>query len=106
MDFNDDKYIVEFTDDCIEEITGIYEYITYNLKNNFSAQKIIRELLDKILALDHRPKIYIKIHKFDKLKREYRRIVVKNFVALYTIDYSKKKIYISHVFYNKRNYLF
>ena len=36
---------------------------------------------------------------------KYRRIVIKNYVVLYTIDEEKKIVYISHMYYKKRNYL-
>ena len=47
----------------------------------------------------------MKFGKVDKLKREYYRIVVKNFVELYTIDYDNKKIFVSHMVYGRQNYL-
>ncbi len=46
-----------------------------------------------------------KIEKVDdELMRNYRRIVIKNFVVLYTIDEEHKIVYISHMYYGKRNY--
>lgn len=36
---------------------------------------------------------------------DFRRMVVKNFVVLYTVDDSKKKVYIVHMYYGRRNYL-
>ena len=51
------------------------------------------------------PEMYMKIGKVDKLNREYYRITIKNYVILYNIDFKKKKVYISHMIYGKRNYL-
>lgn len=47
----------------------------------------------------------MKIGKKDKLKREYYRMVVKNYIILYTVDFDNKKVYISQMIYGKRNYL-
>ena len=47
----------------------------------------------------------MKIGKTNELKREYHRIVVKNYVILYTIDLNKRKVYISRMIYGRRNYL-
>ena len=46
----------------------------------------------------------MKIEKTDKLKREYRRIVIKKYVILYTIDFENRKVYISHMIYSKRSF--
>ena len=55
--------------------------------------------------MKHSPKIYAEIEKLDELKRNYRRIVTKNFVILYTIDEDNSVVYISHMYYGGRNYL-
>ncbi len=47
----------------------------------------------------------MKIGKVDRLKREYHRMVVKNYVVLYTIDFEKKTVFISRMIYGRRNYL-
>ena len=41
----------------------------------------------------------------DDLKRRYRRIVIENFVVLYTIDEDNGIVYVSHMYYGGRNYL-
>ena len=96
---------VEFTDECIEEIVEFYEYISNDLKENNSAKTLITEVTNRILNLENAPELYMKIGKTDGLKREYHRIVVKNYVVLYTIDFEKKKVFISRMIYGKRNYL-
>lgn len=64
------------------------------------------ELSYKIINIKENPSIYMKIGKADKLNREYHRIVIKNYIVLYTIDYEKEKVYISHMFYGRKNYLY
>lgn len=105
MDFSNEIFEVEFTDECIEEMTAIYEYISNNLKEDSSAKKLMTEVLDKVLNLAKLPEIYVKIGKVDNLKLEYRRMVVKNYIVLYTVDNKKKKVYIMHMIYGKRDYL-
>lgn len=58
-----------------------------------------------IQSLEHSPKLYAEIDKSDELKRIYRRIVIKNFVILYTIDENDSVVYVSHMYYGGRNYL-
>lgn len=105
MDSKNKPFEVEFTDKCIEEMTEIYEYICNNLKENNAAKRLMTEVTDKILDLANAPELYMKIGKTDKLKREYHRMVVKNYVILYTIDFEKRKVYISRMIYGRRNYL-
>lgn len=46
-----------------------------------------------------------KLKKIDELKRRYRRIVIKNFVILYTIDEDNSVVYVSNMYYGGRNYI-
>ena len=41
-----------------------------------------------------------------KLKRQYRRMVVDNYVVLYTVDEKKRNVYIVHIYYSGRDYLY
>lgn len=105
MDSKKQEFEVEFTNECIEEMEEIYKYISNNLKENKVAKKLMQDVTSKVLNLKNTPELYMKIGKNDKLKREYHRMVVKNYIVLYTIDYEKRTVYISHMIYGRRNYL-
>lgn len=105
MDSKNELFEVEFTNGCIEEMTEIYEYIFNNLKEGNAAKRLMTELTNKVLDLAIAPELYMKIGKIDRLKREYHRIVLKNYVVLYTIDFEKKTVFISRMIYGRRNYL-
>ncbi len=105
MDYNDEPFEIEFTEQCIEEMTEIYNYISAKLQENKAAKRLISEVNEKVLNLAESPELYMKIGKVDRLKRKYHRIVIKNYVVLYTIDYDNRKVYISHMIYGRRNYL-
>ncbi len=105
MDSRNEPFEVEFTNECIEEMTEIYEYISNNLKEDNAAKRLMKEVTDQVLNLANAPELYMKIGKVDKLKREYHRMVVKNYVVLYTIDFEKKTVFISRMIYGRRNYL-
>ena len=104
MDSKNEPFEVEFTEECIEEMTEIYEYISNNLKEDNIAKRLMIEVTDKVLDLANVPELYMKIGKVDRLKREYHRLVIKNYVVLYTIDFEKKIVFISHMIYGRRNY--
>lgn len=105
MDSKNEPFEVEFTNECIEEMTEIYEYISNNLKEDNAAKRLMAKVTDRVLDLANAPELYMKIGKVDRLKREYHRIVIKNYVILYTIDCKKRKVYISRMVYGRRNYL-
>lgn len=105
MDSKKGLFEVEFTDESIEELSEIYEYISNKLKENNVAKRLMTEVTSRILDLAYEPELYIKIGKVDKLKREYHRMVVKNYIVLYTIDFEKRKVFISHIIYKRRSYL-
>lgn len=105
MDSKNESFEVEFTEECVEEMTEIYEYISNNLKEYNAAKRLMTEITNRVLDLKNVPELYMRIGKTDRLKREYHRMVVKNYVILYTIDFEKRKIYISRMIYGRRNYL-
>ena len=105
MDFNDEPFDVEFTDECIEEMIEIYEYISNQLKEDNAAKRLMTEVTDRVLDLANSPELYMKIGKADSLKREYHRMVVKNYVVLYTIEFGKRTVFVSRMIYGRRNYL-
>lgn len=53
MDFNNEPFEVEFTDECIEEIIEIYEYISNQLKENNAAKRLMTEVTDRVLDVSH-----------------------------------------------------
>lgn len=100
------KFKVEISEQCAEDIIEIYSYISDVLKEKDTAKKLFLELNNKIKNIKENPNIYMKVGKVDRLNREYHRIVIKNYIVLYTIDYEKEKVYLSHMFYGRKNYLY
>lgn len=60
---------------------------------------------EEVQKLKYAPKIHAEIEKVDELKRTYRKIVIKNYVILYTIDEENNVIFVSNMYYGGRNYL-
>lgn len=105
MDSKKGIYEVEFTEDCRDEIREIYKYISENLVNKDAAKRLMREMKENVMNLSETPKLYPIIDKKDRRKREFRRMLIKNYVILYTLDENEKKVYISHMYYGRKNYL-
>lgn len=103
MDINQYKVII--TPTAFREMNRIYEYIAEDLYAEKAAKMLMKQVEVAIQKLKYAPEIHIKIEKFDDLKRRYRKIIIKNYEILYTIDKEKKVVYVSHMYYGKRNYL-
>ena len=104
MDSKKEIYEIEFTENCREEIRNIYKYISETLVAENAAKRLMKKMRDKVMNLAESPEICVKIPKRGIRKKEFRRMVVVNYVILYTIDKAKKTIYISHMYFGKRNY--
>lgn len=99
------KYSIKLTDEFLEEINDICNYIANNLKAPDAANRLREKVIYNVLLLEKSPKIFAEIPKMSKIKRQYRRIVVNNYVILYTIDENEKTIYVAHIYYGGRNYI-
>lgn len=98
-------YSIKLAEEFIEEMDGICNYISINLKAIDAANRLRKKVIDNILLLEKNPRMFAKIDKIDKTERQYRKIVIDNYVILYTIDDNNKMIYIAHIYYCGRNYI-
>ena len=58
-----------------------------------------------VLLLEKSLEMFVQIEKTDKTERKYRRMVINNYVILYTIDKVEKNVYVAHIYYGGRNYI-
>lgn len=99
------EYNIVISNTCLEEIEENCNYIKEVLKAEQASNRLREKVKETILGLKNSPKIYTQIEKTDKAGRIYRRIVVDNYVIIYTIIEEDKTILISHMYYGGRNYL-
>ena len=100
-------YNIKLTEEFLTEIENICNYISVDLNANDAANRLRDKVIHNILLLENSPRMFakIKIEKIDKVKRKYRKIVIKNYVILYTIDEENKIVYVAHIYYSGRNYI-
>lgn len=89
-----DKYKIIILPIAQEEFDNIYKYIYKELFATNAAIRLKNNIENKIINLKNNPRMYSKIKKKDNLDREYRKIVINNYIVLYTIDEERKTIYI------------
>lgn len=99
------EYNIKLTDSFLEEFEETCNYISEYLKNVDASNRLREKVIYNVLLLENTPKMYMKIEKLDRIERQYRRMVIDNYVILYTIDEKDKIVYIAHIYYGGRNYL-
>ena len=105
MDTNK-KYKIRFTKECKREMDNIYQYISRKLYSPNSAKELMRMVEKSIYNLKEMPEIHGIIKQHDDLDLQYRKIVVKNYIIIYTILEEHKTVSIVHMYYGKSNYIY
>lgn len=105
MDISENNYKIVFTNDSIEEMDSIYNYISRKLYAPNAARKLMEKVEEEVQSLKYTPQKYRVIKRFPEIDMEYRRIIIKNFVVIYTISEKENIIYIAHMYYGRSNYL-
>lgn len=100
-----DHYKVIITPTAYKEINEIYDYITEELYAENAAKDLMLKVEKEVQKLKYAPKIHTEIEELDELDRTYRRMIINNYIILYTIDEGKRVIFISHMYYSGRNYI-
>ena len=99
------EYSIKLADQFLNEFEEICDYISKKLKNIDASNRLREKVIYNVLLLENSPKMCTEIEKTDRTERKYRRMVVNNYVILYTIDEQKKIVYVAHIYYAGRNYL-
>ena len=99
------QYKVIITPTALREMYRIYDYILSDLYADTAAEELMDLVEEKVQNLKYAPRIYAETGKIDELRRRYRRIVVKNYIILYTIDEHNNVVYVAHMYYGSKNYL-
>lgn len=99
------EYEIVISKTCLEEIEETCNYIEKELKAEQASNRLREKIKETILGLKNSPKIYAEIGKKDRAGRNYRKIVIDNYIIIYTIIEEDKTLLISHMYYCGRNYL-
>ena len=106
MDTNNNKqYKIIFTNDAITEMKSIFDYISKELYTPNAAKNLMLKIDESIENLKSMPNAYRIIKRYDELNLVYRKIIVKKYSIIYTINETEKKVYIIHLYHSKQDYL-
>lgn len=103
MEFN--NFTIILSPHFQKELQKIYEYIAYKLKEPIIAKKFYREIIGSLNSLKTFPECYPKILlNHNKTTQDIRKINFKNYIIIYSINYSNKEVYILHIFHGNQDY--
>ena len=106
MDISEHRhYKIIFTDDAIIEMEHIYNYISNNLHAINAAKRLMIKVEKYTKILEKMPRAHKIIKSYPELELEYRRIIINNYVIIYTIIENSKLVFIVHMYYGRSDYL-
>ena len=98
------EYRLKVTPAAEEDLDGIYLYISETLSAPTASQNLRAKIKKRFLSLCDNP-YQCELSRNEILaKKGYRRAVVDNYVGLYLIDETKKRVIIARVFYGAMDY--
>ena len=97
-------YTLEYLPIAMRDMVDIAKYISQKLSNPIAAERLTNEMIESANKLTEFPYINPVYHSIRSLKKEYRRLIVKNYIMFYYVDESRKLITVARVIYAHRNY--
>lgn len=97
-------YKLEYLPVAMQDMAGIARYISRELHNPAAAEKLAADLLkagEGIAKFPYANPAYIPLRP---LKREYRKLLVRNYLLFYWVDEAAKTVTVARVVYAKRSY--
>ena len=98
------KYKVKFTPLADNDMDGVYQYIFDTLNAPMAAENLIEEIEQKTKRLEDMPYSCAAVDDELLKAKGYRKLVVKNFIALYVVSDDEKLVTIMRVVYGASDY--
>ncbi len=83
---------IEYSPEAIKDLQGIKEYISVELDNSQSAERIVNKIINKIDSLADLSEIGAPLSSRVDVKTDYRYLVCSNYNVFYRIEYETVKI--------------
>lgn len=97
-------YNVEYLPLARQDMVEIVMYITRELNNPAAAERIAEQLIKAGESLRDFPYAQPSYTPLRPLKHEYRKLLVENYMMLYWVTETEKRVTIARVVYARRNY--
>lgn len=98
------EYVIEFSALAANDLEEISDYISSTLYAEQAAKKLMRKILKQLRQLASMPEMCPLLDNSALEKKHYRKLVVDNYVVLYSVDHEKEKVNVIRMFYGARDY--
>ena len=98
-------YSVEYMPLAVQDMVEIVVYITRELNNPSAAERIAEQLTKTGEILRDFPYAQPAYTPLRPLKHEYRKLLVENYMMLYWVTETEKRVTIARVVYARKNYV-
>ena len=98
-----ENYSVVYTDEALQDLRNIYEYISVELKAPKTAAAQVRRIRDEVRSLETLPRRYRCVDWEPWATMELRQLPVNRFVAFYLVKDAAKSVQIFRILYGKRD---
>ena len=99
-----EKYSLRIMPQAAADLSDIFEYISASLHNLQSAQKLMCEIETAFMTLKEMPLAYPLCSSAYLLKKNYRKLIVNNYLAFYIVQESAKTVLVMRILYGRRDY--
>lgn len=97
------NYTVLYSDSAQNDLTEIFEYIAYTLKEVHTAQNLIRKIMKNIELLKTMP-MRFPVDENIKLKIKIRTLNTGKFITFYSVDEKSLSVKILRIIYGGRDF--
>ena len=98
----EDKYEVKLTPIAYEDLDKIYDYISRELHNNDAAVSLMDKFEHDIMRLSIFPFSGGKVRDELLNQKNYRKLIVNNYIIFYIVNEIDKTVIIMRVLYGSR----
>ncbi len=101
-----EKYDVKVSIEAEKDLQNIIIYIKDKLKEPSIARKHINLMRKEIKSLEYYPQRHVIIDNERIKKLEFRKLIIKNYIAFYRINEEKKIVNVERVIYVASDWLY
>jgi toxin ParE1/3/4 len=98
------SYRVKFTSKANDDLDGIYQYIAGHLLAHQAAADLMDEIETSIMRLKDFPYSGSPVTDDFLKSRNYRKLIVSNYIVFHLIDEVEKQVVIMRVLYGAQQY--
>lgn len=98
-------YKVQVTEVARLDLDDILQYLVEVLKNRTAASRLLSTFNEKISYLSTNPFMCELSRDPISQAKGYRRLLIKNYIAMYSVDQTAGIVNILRIFYGKRDWL-